>query len=156
MTPWWGLTMQRMILEDWPSFQHLVGSFLVHQTHCYKTLYLWQSASSPTGAGQAECACSWCSSRWKNPAAPLYQPAPHSKTGVPPCSATPSLEQGTEWKMTPSSFKLQLVMLKNCALDCQSLHWHTLSGLRLKQTIKAVSSKCSQYHTTNNCLKELS
>lgn len=55
--------------------------------------YLWQSASSPAGAGQGGCACSWCSSRWRSPAAPLYQPAPCSKTEAPPCSAIPSLEQ---------------------------------------------------------------
>lgn len=49
-------------------------------------------------------------------------------------------------------------MLENCALDCQSLHRHTLSGLILwlKGAIKAVSRKCSQFHTVNNCLRGFS
>lgn len=106
-------------------------------------LYLWQSISSQAGAGLAECAYNWCSSRWRNPAAPLFQPAPHSKTGAPLCSTTPSLGQGTEWKMTLSSFKLWLVMVENCALDW---YLHNRDG----------SKKChSSAHTTTRPINAL-
>lgn len=50
-----------------------------------KRPYLQQSTSSLAGAGRAECAGNWCSNKWRNPAAPLYQQALCWETGGPLC-----------------------------------------------------------------------
>lgn len=51
----------------------------------FKRPYLQQSTSSLAGAGRAECAGNWCSNKWRNPAAPLYQQALCWETGGPLC-----------------------------------------------------------------------
>lgn len=78
------------------------------------------SVSSPIGAGQGGCACSWCSSKWRNPAAPLSRPAPYLETAAHLCSATLSLEQNQNRSVMHPPFKCSQSVCVACLFNLQS------------------------------------